>query len=115
MDPNIAKPTTNPTTAAVENTLLVKSRSGMTGSGTRDSTNPNATTDTTASTDSPITCTEPQSQLVPPRLVTSTMQVATVASSVMPQTSIFGDVRAFVTGSTAATTTSASAPIGRFT
>jgi len=42
--PNIAKPTTNPMTDDVENTLLRNNRGGITGSLTRCSTRMNATT-----------------------------------------------------------------------
>ena len=60
MAPNMAKPTTNPTALAAENTRLANRCSGITGSAARRSARTKATMSTTPATPSPTIGAEPQ-------------------------------------------------------
>ncbi len=60
IEPNMAKPTTNPITEQSANVRTLKSRSGSTGSAARRSTNTNGTSSAAPSAPSPMICHEAQ-------------------------------------------------------
>ena len=82
--PNSAKPTMKPTALVAVNVRLRKSESGRIGSSARRSTSKKIGSRTMLRTISPTICGEPQAQVVPPRLVKSTIAVRAAASSAAP-------------------------------
>ena len=82
--PKSAKPTMKPTALVAVNVRSRKSESGRIGSSARRSTSKKIGSRTMLRTISPMICGEPQSQVVPPRLVKSTIAVRSAASSAAP-------------------------------
>ena len=83
--PKSAKPTMKPTALVVANVLFRKSVSGRIGSSALLSTKTNAGSSTMLRTISPMICGDPHAQVVPPRLVKSTIDVSVPASRAAPR------------------------------
>ena len=75
----------NPTALVTANVRFLNSDNGRIGSGTRDSTNTNAVSATTASTINAMIRVEFHGHVVPPRLVKRTTDDKPPASSAAPR------------------------------
>jgi hypothetical protein len=82
--PNSAKPTTKPTALVAEKIRFRKSERGRMGSLARDSTSTKAGSRTTLAAMRPSTCHESKAQVVPPRLVKSTIADSAPPSRMAP-------------------------------
>ena len=83
--PKRAKPTISDSDPATAKTRSRISDSGRIGSAARLSTNRNSAISATPSAPTNATCPEPQAQVVPPRLVTSTISLSPAASNPAPR------------------------------
>ena len=85
LEPNSAKPTISPVAPAIVKVRFWNSRSGSTGSAARRSTRTNSAPRATPAQAVPIRSAEPHAQVLPPRLVASTMQLSDAASRPAPR------------------------------
>ena len=83
--PKSANPTTKPTRLVTVNTRFSNSVSGRIGSAARRSTNAKATSDATPITTRAMLWADSQAQVVPPRLVKSTIAESPAARSAAPR------------------------------
>src|SRR3954452_23236085 len=115
MLPNIATPTMNDTKVDTENVGIRKRRTGNIGWGERRSTAMSVTNRARVTAIIPTISRDPQAYWTPPHVVINTIRVTVTVINAAPAQSITGRSWRTPVGSTRATITNASTPIGRFT